>query len=369
MKPSIRKLTEVSRAISDAASLEEVLQLTVDRAADLVGADKALLVTANDEGILALRSSHGIEAALGARFHEPLDEALVPRLAELLDVAPARFIGVPLVVAGRVKGLLAVVRPSVSSGAEDEDEWLLSALADQAAVALEKRRLTEIGEFRDQLMGIVGHDLRNPLNTIVMASQLLLEREGLGARETDLARKIKNGALMAVRLIEQLLDLTRSRLGGGIPIDRTPLDLNEVCRQVIGELELRHPDRPLHVELHGNLNGVWDRDRMYQLLGNLVGNAVAHGEPESPIELRVHGSTTEVLIEVANRGKPIPPETLTVIFDAFRQGRKTQSSRNQGLGLGLFIAQQIAKSHGGSIGVTSSENDGTTFRVHLPRGC
>jgi sigma-B regulation protein RsbU (phosphoserine phosphatase) len=367
MKSSIRKLTEVSRAISDTASLDEVLQLTVDRATDLVGAERALLVVANDDGILALRSSHGVDAELGARFHEPLDESLVPRLAELLDVPPARFIGVPLVVAGRVKGILAVVRPISPAGAE-EDEWLLSALADQAAVALEKTRLTEIGEFRDQLMGIVGHDLRNPLNTIVMASHVLLQREGLGARETELARKITNGALLAVRLIEQLLDLTRSRLGGGIPVDPRPLDLSEVCRQVAGELELTHPERPLHVDLRGDLKGVWDRDRMYQLIGNLVGNAVAHGEPESPIELRVDGTTSELGIEVANCGKPIPPEAITFIFDAFRQGRRAHASRSHGLGLGLFIAQQIARSHGGAISVTSSEHEGTTFRVKLPRG-
>jgi len=113
---------------------------------------------------------------------------------------------------------------------------------------------------------------------------------------------------------------------------------------------------------------MWDRDRMYQLLANLVGNAVQHGEPRSLIELRIDGGEAEVVIEVANRGEPIPPEMLPFIFDAFRQGSTVQSSRIHGLGLGLFIAQQIARSHGGSIAATSSESDGTTFRVRLPRG-
>jgi phosphoserine phosphatase RsbU/P len=363
----IRKLTEVSRAITYAASLEEVLRLTVVRAADLLAADKSLLMVANDEGGLALRSSYGVDAALAHRFNGRLDEALVPRLAEFLGAQAESFLGVPLVVAGAIKGVLIVIRPA-SSTSEAQDEWVLSALADQAAIAVEQKHRDEIGEFREQLLGIVGHDLRNPLTTIVSAAELLLRREGLGARETELARKIARSASVAGRLINQVLDLTRSRLGGGIPIDRRPVDLNEVCQQVISETELTHPDRPLRVDLQGDLGGVWDHDRLYQLLENLVGNAVHHGEPRSPIDLRVHGGAAEVVIEVANRGEPIPPAMLPFIFDAFRQARATRPSRSGGLGLGLFIAQEIARSHGGAITVASSESDGTAFRVRLPRG-
>jgi signal transduction histidine kinase len=141
----------------------------------------------------------------------------------------------------------------------------------------------------------------------------------------------------------------------------------DVCRQVIGETELTHPDRPLSVAVRGDLIGMWDRDRMYQVLSNLVGNAVQHGEPRSTIDLRIDGGEAEVLIEVANRGEPIPPETLPFIFDAFRKGRTVQQSQSQGLGLGLFIAREIARVHGGSIAATSSESEGTTFSVRLPR--
>jgi signal transduction histidine kinase len=363
----IRKLTEVNRALTYAASLDEVFQLAVDRAADLLGAERSLLLIADEDGVLALRSSHGVDAALGQDFHEPLNEALVPRLAERFQVLPDQFLGVPLVVAGKVRGLLVVIRGGTSTGTE-QDEWLLSALADQAAVALEKTRLDEIGEFRELLMGIVGHDLRNPLSTILMAANLLLLSEGLGEKETELARKITRGASTAARLIDQLLDLTRSRLGGGIPIEPERFDMNEICRQVIGETELTHPDRPLRVDVRGDLTGVWDHDRIYQLLGNLVGNAVQHGEPRSSIDLRIDGTETDVVIEVANRGEPIPPATLPFIFDAFRKGRTVRSATH-GLGLGLFIAQQIARSHGGSIAVDSvPHGEGTTFRVRLPRG-
>jgi sigma-B regulation protein RsbU (phosphoserine phosphatase) len=363
----IRKLTEVSRALTYAASLDEVFKLTVDHAADLLEAEKSLLMIANSDGVLALRSSHGIDAAMAKSFHEPLNEALVPRLAELLDAQPERFIGVPLVVAGSVKGVLVVIRRATSTGAE-QDEWLLSALADQAAVALEKTRLDEIGEFREQLIAIVGHDLRNPLTTILTGARLLLQRGSLGETETQLARKITSSALVATRLIDQLLDLTRSRLGGGIPIDPTRFDMRDVCGQVVGETELTNPDRLLRVDTQGDTNGVWDRDRLYQLLANLVGNAVKHGEPRSPIDLRMHGEETEVVIEVTNRGEPIAPAILPFIFDAFRKGRTVHPSATHGLGLGLFIAQQIVHAHGGSVAVTSTESDGTTFCVRLPRG-
>jgi signal transduction histidine kinase len=362
----IRKLTDVSRAITYAASLDEVFELTVGRAVDLFDAERVALMVSSDNGLLALRASHRVDAALAERFHEPLNEALVSRLAEFLEAPPEGFLAVPLVVAGSIKGVLVVVRPATSASTE-EDEWLLSALADQAAVALEKKRLDELGEFREQLIGIVGHDLVNPLSTILIAAQLLLEREGLGEYATELARKITGSASLAVRLIEQLLDFTRSRLGGGIPIGPTPFDMNDVVRQVIGGTELMHPDRPLRVDVKGDLTGVWDRDRIYQVLANLLGNAVHHGEARSPIDLRMDGRETEVVIEVTNRGNAIPPAMLPLIFDPFRHGRAEHASQTRGLGLGLFIVRQIVRSHGGSIAVTSSEHEGTTFCVRLPR--
>ncbi len=363
----IRKLTEVSRALTHAASLDEMFQLATDRAADLLGAEKALLLVSNDEGLLTLRSSYGIDAVPAHRLESPMNEALLGRLAVMLDAPPESFLGVPLVVAGAIKGILVVIRPDPSSGAE-HDEWLLSALADQAALALEKKNLDDIGEFREQLIGIVGHDLRNPLSTILIAAEFLVQSQGLGETETELSRKIIRSALQANRLIGQLLDLTRSRLGGGIPVESRRFDLNEVFRQLAGETELRHPDRPLHVSSRGDLSVVWDRDRIYQLLANLIGNAIQHGEARSAIELRVEAAETEVVIEVANRGEPIPSGLLPFIFDAFRKSRTVHApAKHGGLGLGLFIAQQIARSHAGSITVTSSASDGTTLRVRLPR--
>jgi signal transduction histidine kinase len=362
----IRKLTEVSRALTNAATLDEVLQLTAVRAVDVLMAEKSLLFVANGDGLLKLRSSHGVDPALAVRFEEPLSEAVVPRLAKLLDAKPGTLLAVPLIVAGTIRGILVTIR-GAGSTSSDHDEWLLSALADQAAAALEKTHLSEIGEFREQLIGIIGHDLRNPLSTIVMGAHILVHSEALGAKETELARKIARNASLAARLIDQILDLTRSRLGGGIPIDPKRFDLIDVCMEVMGETELQHPDRPLRLHAQGDSVGYWDRDRMHQVLANLVGNAIQHGEPRSEIELRVDGGKSEVVLEVASRGSAISPEVLPFIFDAFRKGRKDQPSRDRGLGLGLFIVLEIVRSHGGSITATSSEKEGTILTVRLPR--
>jgi GAF domain-containing protein len=133
----IRKLTEVSRALTYAVSLEEVLELAVLRAAELMDAAKAVLLLVNDDGLLSVRASHGLDPDIGERFREPLHETLVDRLSGLLEAEGASFLAVPLVVGGEVTGVLAVAR--AEKGDADEDEWLLSALADQAALALRRR--------------------------------------------------------------------------------------------------------------------------------------------------------------------------------------------------------------------------------------
>ena len=169
----LRRLTELSRALTYAVSLDEVLDLTTERAAGLLETDRAVLMLTNDEGVLSVRASFGLERASTERFREPLDDSLVQRLQGLLRVEPERFVSVPLVVAGEVTGILAVALLEGMDPSE-EQEWLLSALADQAAVALEKTRLDETGEFRERLIGIVSHDLRNPLNSILLGATLLL---------------------------------------------------------------------------------------------------------------------------------------------------------------------------------------------------
>jgi signal transduction histidine kinase len=362
----LRRLTEVSRALTYAVSLEEVLRLTVERAAELLEADKAVIMLTNPDGLLSVRAAHGLGPEVTARFREPLNETLIHRLQGLLGVQPSAFLGVPLVVGGEVTGLLAVARMPHEESVE-EHEWLLSALADQAAVALEKTRLDETVEFRERLMGIVGHDLRSPLQAIKMGAEALLRREKLEAPETKVVRRIADSALRMERMIEQLLDFTRSRLGGGIPLKRERTALSALCREVLEELELAHPEATLQFEPQGEPEGAWDRERLTQVLSNLIGNAIQHGARGTPITVRTLDADGSAQVDVHNEGPPIPPELLPYLFDPFRQGTSAATSSGTSLGLGLYIAEQIVRGHEGHLAVTSSEAEGTTFTVRLPK--
>ena len=237
----------------------------------------------NDDGLLTVRSSWGIDAERCDTFREPLRETMTDRLQGLLmdDGDTGHFTAVPLVVSGQVMGLLAVAHGQDPS--DEEQEWLLSALADQAAVALEKTRLDETGAFRERLMGIVGHDLRTPLQAITMAAAILLRDDALAEGPRVLARRVANSAARMADIIDQLLDFTRSRLEGGISVTREDIELNEVCRRIIDELELVYPGRSIVVKPGPTFRGEWDPDRLAQALSNVVGNALRHGSQASPI--------------------------------------------------------------------------------------
>lgn len=205
-------------------------------------------------------------------------------------------------------------------------------------------------------ISVLTHDLRNPLTAIIAASHMLKPDQDDTARS---AQRIRQSADRMGRLIDQLLDFSRIKMGAGLPLDLREIDLAPLGRQVLAELEAVYPDRRIRLVENGSLWGAWDRDRLAQLLSNLGGNACQHGE--DPIEITLDGSDpAAVRIAVANRGS-IPDE---LIPDLFEPGARQGASG--GLGLGLFIAQQIATAHGGSIEVTSSDTT-TRFLVELPR--
>jgi len=363
----LRKLTEVSRALTYTVSLDDVLQLTVEQAAELLHGGRAVLMLTNDDGLLTVRSSWGIDAARCDTFREPLRETMIDRLQGLLtDDDEGQFTAVPLVVNGEVTGLLAVAHGHDPS--DEEQEWLLSALADQAAIALEKTRLDETGAFRERLMGIVGHDLRTPLQAITVASALMLRDDALGERHRVLARRVANSAVRMADIIDQLLDFTRSRLGGGISVTPKEIDLHGVCQRVIDELELTYPDRSIVLDAGPGIRGEWDPDRLAQALSNVVGNALRHGTETTPITVSTSTAAGDVVVNVHNEGTPIPAALMPQLFDPFRRGTSAVNggSAGAGLGLGLFIAQQIVRAHDGQIAVASSAGDGTTVCIRLP---
>jgi len=222
----------------------------------------------------------------------------------------------------------------------------------------------ERDRFRDLFVGVLGHDLRNPLSAITLGAAALLKGGTLGEKEAKGVARIARSADRMMRMIHQLLDFTRTRLGGGMPIERRACDLNDIVRQVIEEAESGHPGRTFRVRAASNPIGNWDRDRLSQLLANLVRNALEHGSSETPVGVYLRDDPTQVEIVVENQGAAIPSDLLPVLFDPFRQGERRSSA---GIGLGLYIAQQIARGHGGDVDVTSSEKEGTRFSVRLPR--
>lgn len=222
---------------------------------------------------------------------------------------------------------------------------------------------------RERFEGILAHDLRNPLSTITFAAAaLLVHAPELTEPAARAVRRIAASAGRISRMIDSLLDLTRTRGGGEIPIALQPTDLRTICRQGVDEAEIANPGRRVDLTLEGDTRGVWDPDRLAQVVSNLLGNALDYSPPETPVTIAARDQGDSVVIEVHNEGAPIPAETMARIFEPFQRGEQTSvGARPSGLGLGLFITKLVAEAHGGWIQVKSSADAGTTFVVSLPR--
>ena len=253
-------------------------------------------------------------------------------------------------------------------------ERALLTLTDVSAQKLAQRereaRIAEMERavrFGEMLVGVVGHDLRNPLSAITAAAGLL-ERRADSDTVMKPVRRIGASAHRMERMIAQLLDFTRIRLGGGLPLERTRVDLAEVSRSIIDELEPVYRSR-IVLQSNGDVTGVWDRDRLSQLLSNLTANACQHGTPGLPVDIVLDGSPSDIVrLEIRNGGV-IPPDLLPVVFEPLRHRGNGGKKRGggSGLGLGLYITQEIAHAHGGTIQVESTKTAGTHFIVELPR--
>ena len=167
------------------------------------------------------------------------------------------------------------------------------------------------------------------------------------------------------RMIEQILDFTRSRLGGGLELVFAPMNLREALVPIVDELRSAHPSATIQLQCP-NLRGTWDRDRLEQVFSNLIGNALAHGDPNKPVTVTAGAEALSAWVRVHNEGPPIPQELQSALFNPFRMGERSSRSP-AGLGLGLYISNEVILRHGGQIEVRSTAVDGTTFRVVLPR--
>ncbi|PTL84380.1 ATP-binding protein [Vitiosangium sp. GDMCC 1.1324] len=252
--------------------------------------------------------------------------------------------------------------------AEGRVTGLMGAATDITVHRDEEEQLRRTLEFRDRVMGIVSHDLRNPLNAITLSAATLLRRGGLDERVRQNLQRIVSAADRAHRLIRDLLDYTKARLGSGIPIEPRPCNLGEVARQVVDEVAQAFPERTLHFEraTEGNLDGEWDPDRLAQVITNLTRNALQHSPLGTPVRVMVRTDDDSVSLEVHNEGPAIAPELLPALFEPFTQGAGRHTHEGN-VGLGLYISQEVARAHGGRMEVESSERTGITFRLVLPR--
>ena len=249
------------------------------------------------------------------------------------------------------------------------DESMDQSLA-KAVSSYSKR----VDASRQMFLAILSHDLRNPLNCIRMAAQLVsLEKDDPDSVEA--LSMIEASTETISRLISDLIDFSSSGLGSAMPLSRGPVDLVELCREVVDAYRTTHPGHTLRLHADGDITGVWDAGRLRQVVSNLMGNAIQHGSPEGPVELSValEGSNPEgstVVLSVHNEGAPIPPDLLPTIFDPLKRyaTRESATQRTPGsIGLGLYIVREIVIAKGGTVEVASTAQEGTTFTVRIPR--
>jgi signal transduction histidine kinase len=240
---------------------------------------------------------------------------------------------------------------------------------DEAIIEAAIRYVEMMERARKQFLGILGHDLRTPLGVIFMAASSLAMPGRSGDRDVRSAERILSSSLRMQRMIEDLLDFTRTTLGNGIPVRARPMDLVDLCEQVVMEFHALHPTRrSIRLDAEGPLEGTWDRDRLSQVLSNLIGNAVQHGSPDSPVTVSVREQGEDVVLEVHNEGRAIPEDMLEKIFEPMvRHSGENAHGGSASVGLGLFIAREIVSAHGGTLSVTSDGHSGTTFKLELPR--
>jgi signal transduction histidine kinase len=227
----------------------------------------------------------------------------------------------------------------------------------------ERELLSQAAHFRERFIGILGHDLRSPLGAIMAGAGTILRLRDAPDRVLAAAARISSSGERMLRMISDLLDFAQARLGGGLSVQRKPTDLGEVASAVVEEVSAANPARSIALEIEGDVRGSFDPDRAAQLLSNLVANAVTHAPPDDRIVVRVTGNATAVELSVENGGT-IPEAERVLLFDPFRRGSVSRDSR--GLGLGLFIVQQIARAHGGNVDLVARDGR-IVFRAVLQR--
>lgn len=286
------------------------------------------------------------------------------------------YISVPIIRAnGEMFGTLCALDPLPAQLKGSSVQAMVEGFARLIAVQIDREQQMEVteaalrhererAEQREQFIAVLGHDLRNPLFAIEAGAQLLLRRDA-SERSRTVLEHIVSCSHRATRLVEDVLDFARGQLGAGLQVQAVPCpQLASTLRHVVDELQHVHPQRELRLQV-GELAGVQcDSERLGQMFSNLLSNAIVHGAPNAPVTVHAGCHAGQFVLSVHNEGEPIAPELFGKLFEPFSRLAKAPS-RN-GLGLGLYIAQQIAHAHGGAIEVASSRAHGTLFTFRQP---
>lgn len=376
----------LARAVIGAERVELAFEAALDAMKVGLGTDRAAILVQDGAGVMQFRAWRNMSEeyrraveghspwARDARDPQPIvvaDAANDPGLTAFRALFRREGIGalvfVPLVAGGRLVGKTMIYYRSRHEPSR-QDLDLARAIADHVAAAISRfqsmAELQETIRFNQMFTGILGHDLRNPLAAISTSARLAMGREGSEKMLKPLSRILSSGERMA-RMIDQLLDFTRIRAAGGIPVNREPLDLIPILGQVMDELDDANPEWTLRLQQAGDTAGVWDADRLSQVFSNLVANAVQHGLAAGGVTVIVDGTAVDIVrIEVHNAGC-ISEGHLATLFEPLTGRGSGRSSR--GLGLGLYITREVVRAHGGRIDVISDDERGTIFTVVLPR--
>ena len=407
----LKRLAKLSRDLTYAESLTEILRLAADEAADLLHAEKAILMLADDQGLLRVRAAYGVAGDVVTRFRSSFDESLAERLQGLFGTSRG-FLGVPLVAQGRVIGLLAVLR-HLDEDPEGDDEWLLSALADQMAAPLENAQLAArleraalleenarlyqseraarmdaeraraeaeeqrheaeaANQAKSEFIANMSHELRTPLNAIggyVDLMEMGLRGELTEPQREDL-RRIHQAQRVLLGLINDVLNFAKLEAGhlefdvADVPLDESLAALEALImpQLVARSLTCRY------VPVDSRLTVRADGEKLQQILLNLLSNAIKYTPSAGAISLGAAVEGDVVLIEVHDTGRGIAADKLEHIFAPFVRVDTGYSRVTEGTGLGLAISRDLARKMGGDLTVRSTLGEGSTFTLRLPKG-
>jgi len=262
--------------------------------------------------------------------------------------------------------------------------WALDAAIRQSVEAhtfARQRALEAFDQLREQaasvaqrkdealerdVLGVVSHDMRTPLTTIKLSTDVLFRDESVRGRHGPTVERLRRNTVALERLVADLLDFTRMRAGLDLSVERRPTDLAALCREVVAEAQMAHPAQRIALECTGDCRGAWDSDRLLQALSNLVSNACQHGSPGAPVAVRCSGTSDGVRVDIESQGPPIAPELQRHMFEPFRRGERSDQASKRGYGLGLFITREIVRAHAGAIRVDSNAQR-TLFELVVPR--